>query len=129
MLLQCELFSQLPQSNIPMNYQIARKLLIDQTETTRDTLLNRLRQGKWPIPGQITSILLALKLVFESLKDVNTIDKELAWSLHKLGSKCLEILTMELKSDTEWPPLLKEDLQRITLAVESIFSGTWETKK
>jgi len=129
MLLQCELFSQLPQSNIPMNYQIARKLLIDQTETTRDTLLNRLRQGKLPIPGQITSILLALKLVFESLKDVNTIDKELAWSLHKLGSKCLEILTMELKSDTEWPPLLKEDLQRITLAVESIFSGTWETKK
>ncbi len=129
MLLQCELFSQLPQSNIPMNYQIARKLLIDQTETTRDTFLNRLRQGKLPIPGQITSILLALKLVFESLKDVNTIDKELAWSLHKLGSKCLEILTMELKSDTEWPPLLKEDLQRITLAVESIFSGTWETKK
>ncbi len=129
MLLQCELFSQLPQSNISMNYQIARNLLIDQTETTRDTLLNRLRQGKWPIPGQITSILLALKLVFESLKDVNTIDKELAWSLHKLGSKCLEILTMELKSDTEWPPLLKEDLQRITLAVESIFSGTWETKK
>jgi len=129
MLLEYELFSQLPQSNIPMNYQIARKLLIDQTETTRDTLLNRLRQGKWPIPGQITSILLALKLVFESLKDVNTIDKELAWSLHKLGSKCLEILTMELKSDTEWPPLLKEDLQRITLAVESIFSGTWETKK
>jgi len=129
MLLEYELFSQLPQSNIPMNYQIARKLLIDQTETTRDTLLNRLQQGKWPIPGQITSILLALKLVFESLKDVNTIDKELAWSLHKLGSKCLEILTMELKSDTEWPPLLKEDLQRITLAVESIFSGTWETKK
>ncbi|MFL0603900.1 Dethiobiotin synthetase [Cylindrospermopsis raciborskii] len=112
-----------------MNYQIARKLLIDQTETARDTVLNRLQKGKLPIPGQITSILLALKLVFESLKDVNTIDKELAWSLHKLGSKCLEILTMELKSDTEWPPLLKEDLQRITLAVESIFSGTWETKK
>ncbi|MCZ2201961.1 hypothetical protein [Cylindrospermopsis raciborskii] len=112
-----------------MNYQIARKLLIDQTETDRDTLLNRLQQGKWPIPGQITSILLALKLVFESLKNTNTIDKELAWSLHKLGSKSLEILTMELKSNTEWPPLLKEDLQRITLAVESIFSGTWETKK
>jgi hypothetical protein len=113
----------------PMNYQIARKLLIDQTETARDTLLNRLQQGKLPIPGQITSILLALKLVFESLKDANTIDKELAWSLYKLGSKSLEILTMELKSDTEWPPLLKEDLQRITLAVESIFSGAWETKK
>ncbi|BAZ90067.1 hypothetical protein NIES932_15550 [Raphidiopsis curvata NIES-932] len=129
MLLQCELFSQLPQSNIPMNYQIARKLLIDQTETARDTVLNRLQKGKLPIPGQITSILLALKLVFESLKDANTIDKELAWSLHKLGSKSLEILAMELKSDTEWPPLLKEDLQRITLAVESIFSGTWETKK
>ncbi len=29
----------------------------------------------------------------------------------------------------EWPPLLQEDLQRISLAVKSIFSGQWLVEK
>jgi hypothetical protein len=112
-----------------MNYEIARKLLIDQTtdEETSDALLNHLKQGKLPIPGQITSILLALKVVFENLKETPSLDKELAFALYKLGIKALQFFAAGRKAGVDWPPLLKEDLQRISLAAESIFSGTWET--
>ncbi|WP_353929191.1 Dethiobiotin synthetase [Okeanomitos corallinicola TIOX110] len=112
-----------------MNYEIARKLLIDQTknDANPDALLNRLRQGKSPVPGQITSILLALKVVFETLKDANSLDKELALSLYKLGIRGLQLFATGRKAGVDWPPLLQEDLQRISLASESIFSGMWET--
>ncbi|TAF02568.1 MAG: Dethiobiotin synthetase [Nostocales cyanobacterium] len=112
-----------------MNYDIARKLLIDQTanDANPDTLLSRLKQGKPPVPGQITSILLALKVVFETLKEAHSIDKELALSLYTLGIKTLQLFATGSKIGIDWPPLLKEDLQRISLAAESIFSGTWET--
>ncbi|TAE59090.1 MAG: Dethiobiotin synthetase [Nostocales cyanobacterium] len=112
-----------------MNYEIARKLLIDQTknDANPDALLSRLRQGKPPVPGQITSILLALKVVFETLKDANSLDKELALSLYKLGIRGLQLFATGRKAGVDWPPLLYEDLQRISLAAESIFSGTWET--
>lgn len=112
-----------------MNYEIARKLLIDQTTSDEnpDTLLNRLKQGKPPVPGQITSVLLALRVVFESLKDTISLDKELAYALYKLGIRALQLFATGRKAGIDWPPLLKEDLQRISLATESIFSGTWET--
>jgi hypothetical protein len=111
-----------------MNYEIARKLLIDQTKNDAhsDALLNRLKQGKPPVPGQITSILLALKVVFESLKDTNNLDKELALSLYKLGIRGLQLFAAGRKAGVDWPPLLQDDLQRISLGAESIFSGTWE---
>lgn len=112
-----------------MNYEIARKLLIDQTkkDANPDALLNRLKQGKPPVPGQITSILLALKVVFETLKDSTSLDKELALSLYKLGIRALQLFATGRKAGVDWPPLLQEDLQRISLAAESIFSGMWET--
>ena len=112
-----------------MNYEIARKLLIDQTkiDAQSNSLLNRLQQGKPPVPGQITSILLALKVVFEALKDAQDIDKELALSLYKLGIRGLQLFATGRKAGVDWPPLLQEDLQRISLGSESIFSGTWET--
>ena len=112
-----------------MNYEIARKLLIDQTanEENPDALLNRLKQGKPPVPGQITSVLLALKVVFEALKDAHSLDKELALALYKLGIRALQLFATGSKSGVEWPPLLKEDLQRISRSAESIFSGKWET--
>ncbi len=113
-----------------MNYETARKLLIDQTATTEagpDGLLNRLQQGKPPIPGQITSTLLALKVVFESLKETSTLDRQLAFALYQLGFKAQQLFVAGRKAGIDWPPLLKEDLQRISLASESIFSGTWQT--
>ncbi|WP_341524997.1 Dethiobiotin synthetase [Nostoc sp. UHCC 0302] len=113
-----------------MNYETARKLLIDQTltkEENPDALLKRLKQGKPPVPGQITSILLALKVVYEALKDAPSLDRELALALYQLGIKAQQLFAAGRKAGVDWPPLLKEDLLRISLASESIFSGTWQT--
>ncbi|MBN4001751.1 Dethiobiotin synthetase [Nostoc sp. LPT] len=113
-----------------MNYETARKLLIDQTITTEenaDALLMRMKQGKPPIPGQITSILLALKVVFEALKDAKSLDRELALALYQLSIKAQQLFGAGRKAGVDWPPLLKEDLLRISLAAESIFSGIWQT--
>ncbi|WP_017318952.1 hypothetical protein [Mastigocladopsis repens] len=113
-----------------MNYETARKFLIDQTVITEenpDPLLMRLQQGKPPVPGQITSILLALKVVFESLKDATVIDKKLAYALYELTIKAQQMFAAGRKVGVEWPPLLKEDLLRIAIATESIFSGEWQS--
>ncbi|MEH2374249.1 Dethiobiotin synthetase [Nostoc sp.] len=113
-----------------MNYETARKLLIDQTiitEENPDALLMRMKHGKPPIPGQITSILLALKVVFEALKDAKSLDRELALALYQLSIKAQQLFTAGYKAGVDWPPLLKEDLLRISLASESIFSGIWQT--
>ncbi|MDH6059153.1 Dethiobiotin synthetase [Chrysosporum bergii ANA360D] len=112
-----------------MNYEAARKLLIAQTLTTEenpDALLVRMKQGKPPVPGQITSILLALKVVFEFMKDAPNIDRELAYTLYQLGVKAQQLFVAGRKAGVDWPPLLKEDLLRISLCTESIFSGVWQ---
>lgn len=113
-----------------MNYETACKFLIDQTlinEENPDALLMHLQQGKPPVPGQITSILLALKVVFEGLKNATIIDKELAYVLYQLSIKTQQLYGAGRKVGVDWPPLLKEDLLRITIATESIFSGEWKS--
>lgn len=113
-----------------MNYETARKILIDQTtiaEDNPDALLMRMQQGKPPVPGQITSILLALKVAFEALKEAPTLDRDLALALYQLSVKAQYLFTAGRKAGVEWPPLLKEDLLRISLATESIFTNKWLT--
>lgn len=112
-----------------MNYDTARKLLLDQTVTTQDhpdALLIRMQQGKPPVPGQITSVLLALKVVFEGLKETTTIDRELAYALYILTIKTQQLFAIGRKNGIDWPPMFKEDLLRIGSACESIFSGVWQ---
>ncbi|MDF5734026.1 MAG: Dethiobiotin synthetase [Rhizonema sp. PD38] len=112
-----------------MNYETARKFLIDQTIITKenpDALLMRLQQATPPVPGQITSILLALKVVFEGLKDATTVERELAYALYQLSIKAQQLFVAGHKAGVNWPPLLKEDLLRIAMATESIFSGNWQ---
>ncbi|MEM7727282.1 MAG: Dethiobiotin synthetase [Cyanobacteria bacterium P01_A01_bin.45] len=109
-----------------MNYETACKLLIKQTiktEDNPDAILKRMNQGQPPVPGQITSILLALKVVEEVLKDKGSIDKDLASALFLITVKTQQLFTAGIKSGVDWPPLLKEDLLRIGSACESIFSG------
>jgi hypothetical protein len=111
-----------------MNYETARKILIDQTATedNPDALLARMQQGKPPVPGQITSILLALKVVFEALKEAPNLDRDLVFALYQLGVKAQQLFAAGRKTGIEWPPLLKEDLLRISLATESIFADKWQ---
>ncbi|BAY86787.1 hypothetical protein NIES267_62980 [Calothrix parasitica NIES-267] len=112
-----------------MNYETAHQFLLNQTiasENNSDALLTRMRQGKPPIPGQITSVLLALKVVFEALKDSNSLERELTYALYLLTVKAQQLFVAGLKAGVDWPPMLKEDLLRIANATESIFSGQWE---
>ncbi|MGH8000401.1 MAG: Dethiobiotin synthetase [Brasilonema sp.] len=113
-----------------MNYETACKFLIDQTlmnEKNPDALLIRLQQGQAPIPGQITSILLALKVVFEGLKDATVIDKKLTYALYQLSIKTQQLFAAGRKKGIDWPPLLLQDLLRIAIATECIFSGEWKS--
>jgi hypothetical protein len=106
-----------------MDYKTARNFLITQgkaleTQKNPDAFLIRLKQGQPPIPGQLTSILLALKIVFDGAKDSSTLERELVSALES------HLLFEEGRSrGVEWPPLLKEDIKRVRLAVQSIFSG------
>lgn len=89
-----------------------------------DSLLSRLKQGIPPIPGQVTQILLALKVVLDALRDETVIDRELAYSLLLLSTQSREYFDNGDRSGVEWAPLLKEDLDRISSAATSIFRGS-----
>jgi hypothetical protein len=96
------------------------------TAQNPDALLTRLMQGQPPIPGQVTSILLALKVVFESLRESPEFERDLACALHLLASDSRQEFENGQRVGVDWPPLLDEDLSRIAAAVRSIFVGTWQ---
>ncbi len=111
-----------------MNYETARNFLIDQgtallTERNPDDFLRRLKDGKAPIPGQVTSILLALKLMFEDTREKPTLDRELVLALHSLAYESRLFFDRGRLSGIDWPPLLNEDIDRIAIAVKNIFAG------
>lgn len=114
-----------------MDYKTARNFLIDQgtaliTQRNPDDLLMRLKQGKAPVPGQLTSILLALKIAFDILQEEEYLDRQLVYALHLLCFESRQQYDAGVHSKVEWPPLLNEDLGRIAIAVRSIFCGTWQ---
>ena len=56
-----------------MDRPTARKLLVDQgtaslTQRNPDAMLLRLDRGEAPIPGQMTSILVALRVLYKELE-------------------------------------------------------------
>ncbi|MBC7824958.1 MAG: Dethiobiotin synthetase [Candidatus Parcubacteria bacterium] len=111
-----------------MDYETARRLLIDQSSENlgTDSFVVRLRQGQPPIPGQVTSILLSLKVLFEALKGETTLDRDLSYALYLIASEGRRLFEAGLKQNSDCPPLLDEDLDRIAAAVRSIFSGVWQ---
>lgn len=112
-----------------MDYTTARQWLLQQGQpvaSDSDALLVRLKQGQPPVPGQITTLLLALKIVFEALRETNVFDRELVYALHTLASDSRELFTIGHNRGVSWPPLLDEDLTRIAIAVKSIFAGVWQ---
>lgn len=113
-----------------MDYKTARNFLIDQgtvleTQRNPDAFLLRLKQGQPPIPGQVTSILLALKIVFDALQEAPMIDRQLILALHSLAIDSLRQFEEGHRTGVAWPPLLKEDINRIATAVKNIFADTW----
>jgi hypothetical protein len=110
-----------------VDYESARRLLLDQTRSNAvDTFLGRLQRSQPPVPGQVTSILLALKVMFDALKDEETLDRRLAHALFLISTEAKQSFEAGLKKSLDCPPLLSEDLDRITRAVKSILSGVWQ---
>jgi hypothetical protein len=70
--------------------------------------------------------LLALKVVFDALKDQTVLDRDLASALFLISSEARTLFSAKLAKSSDCPPLLNEDLGRIAIAVKSIFSGTWQ---
>ncbi len=109
-----------------MNYAAARELVSSQHIVDRsDTLLGHLRQGKPPIPGQVTSLLLALKTLYDQHQGQHQLDRELVTLLHQLAWESHLCLEKGAESGVVWPPLLADDLGRVAAAVQGIFAGVW----
>ncbi|HLO52081.1 MAG TPA: Dethiobiotin synthetase [Kamptonema sp.] len=114
-----------------MDYKTARNFLIDQglaleTQRNPDAFLMRLKQGSAPIPGQVTNILLALKVVFDTLQEAPMLDRQLVYALHLFAIESVRLFEAGSRSGIYWPPVLKEDVSRIAIAVKNIFSGVWQ---
>jgi hypothetical protein len=116
-----------------MDYPTAYRFLTHQgTQPTvanggdPDALLVRLCQGLPPIPGQVTALLLALKVVYEGLRGAPTLERDLACALYTLAQDSRYWFEVGQHQGVPWPPLLGEDLGRIAEAVGYIFADRWE---
>jgi hypothetical protein len=104
--------------------ETARQFLIEQTaEATPDGFLVRLRDNQPPVPGQVTSILVALKTLGDTLKGARNFDREIALALFLIAHESRQLFESGLQQSTNCPPLLHEDLNRIAKAVRGIFAG------
>jgi hypothetical protein len=109
-----------------MEYTIARELLSSQQIIDRnDTLLGHLREGKPPVPGQATSLLLALKTLHQHHQHESQLDRELVMLLHQLAWESRLCYERGLQMGVTWSPLLADDLARVAAAVQGIFAGVW----
>lgn len=112
-----------------MDYGTARQLLIAQgtpDPAQAEHFLTRLSHGQPPVPGQSTSVLLALKVVFEASRGEATLDRPLVYALHMLAFESRRLFEAGKQRGATWTPLLDDDLTRMAIAVQSIFSGTWQ---
>ncbi|HEY9808388.1 MAG TPA: Dethiobiotin synthetase [Halomicronema sp.] len=111
-----------------MDYKTARNFLIDQgtaliTQKNPDAFLLLLKNKKIPIPGQMTSLLLALKLIQDTLVEETTIDRTLGGAIYLLAIESYRLFEEGKRAGVDWPPLLKEDLKRLSDTVAEIFLG------
>ncbi len=110
-----------------MNLETARAFVLQQTDPSAadQTFLGRLRLGEPPLPGQITSLLLALKVIFEELRGQPQLDRTLIWALYALATEAPACVQRGSQAGSRWPPLLMDDLARLRAAAESILSDQW----
>lgn len=107
-----------------MDYVAARQILLEQGDSCAaaqpHTLLNSLTNGQAPIPGQVTGILLALKVVYDALRGINSLDRPLVAALHRLAMTSRATYEKG-RSSADWPPMLDDDIGRMGEAVQRIF--------
>jgi hypothetical protein len=111
-----------------MDYETAHQLILhygQSDSTDEDNFLGRLSHGQSPIPGQVTEILLALKVAFDALRDEPNLDRPLVLALHTLAFESRRQFNAGIERGVEWPPLLDEDLGRMAIAIHRIFAGVW----
>ncbi len=109
-----------------MDFQTACQELIRQTlpqYETSDTFLGRLRRGYPPVPGQVTTLLIALKVIHSSLQSARQLDRLLAQSLFLVAYEGRNLFESARAAGADLPPLLDEDLARIAIATYKIFAN------
>lgn len=113
-----------------MDFDTAYQFLLQQTITPKedreDTFSSRLAQGQLPVPGQVTSLLLALKVVYEGLRGEPTLKRELAQALFILAYESRQWFEQGKRQGVQWPPLLDDDLKRIAAAAKAITMDAWQ---
>jgi hypothetical protein len=108
-----------------MDFQTARQSILSQTVDLvpdQQPFIHCLRQGRPPIPGQVTALLLALRVVGEGLRREPNLDRRLAYAFFVLTYESRRLYEQQQTGAEEWPPLLDEDLERIAKAVRDILA-------
>ncbi|MFM7471942.1 MAG: Dethiobiotin synthetase [Nodosilinea sp. LVE1205-7] len=113
-----------------MDFETARQFVLGQTspdsDQRPDTFIACLRQGRPPVPGQVTSLLLALKVIFEGLKQEPSLERSLVQSLLVLIKDGPDLFQAGSYQGVSWPPLLEDDLGRLSRAAVSIIKAEWQ---
>ncbi len=107
-----------------MDFQTAYQELATQTlpqYETETTFLGRLRRGYPPVPGQVTSLLLALSVIHSNLQRAKALERELAHALFLVTYESRNLFESGRAAQVDWPPLLDEDIERIAIAAYKIF--------
>lgn len=110
-----------------MDFTAACELLVNQTlpeHETGDTFLGRLKQGQPPVPGQVTTLLLALKVIKNGLHQLPSMERKLAQALFLVAYESRNVFEAGRAESVLWPPLLDEDLERIAIAAYQVFADT-----
>ncbi|MGB3790026.1 MAG: Dethiobiotin synthetase [Phormidesmis sp.] len=109
-----------------MDFQTACQELIRQTlpqYETNDTFLGRLRRGYPPVPGQVTTLLIALRVIHSGLQSAEQLDRLLAQSLFLVAYEGRNLFESARAAGADLPLLLDEDLERIAIAAYKIFAN------
>jgi hypothetical protein len=113
-----------------MDFETARQFVLkqalDRGDDVPDRFMLRLRQGSPPVPGQVTSLLLALKVLYEGLKDEPSLERPIVQALFALAYESRQLYQAGQQAGVTWPPMLSDDLKRISKAVQSIITGSWQ---
>ena len=107
-----------------MDSKTAQQVILTQADlTVTDSFLARLQRQQPPIPGQVTSMLLALRTLTDDLKATEHLERTLVYALHQLAYESRQLYEQGRRTKVEWPPLLNSDIERVAIAVGQIFKG------